>query len=536
MLLAYVDHHDKAYAWAARRRIEAHPKTGAVQIVEVRERVEEIAPPAPSPAHGLLRLRLAKTEEPPGLTYPFAKLSDDELLSVGVPADWLADIRAASEDAFLELSPHLPAEAAESLLQLPPPASSTSRRRRRPTLTHTPTRCAGSGSSRTSRNWRRRSTRPGTSGWFFSTLRSARSSRRIFLAPGASPARPAPARPSLRCIGPCGSPNHRPTPACCSRPSRTRSPPCWRRRSGCWRGRRQMSSREYGLRPSPRSPRNCLSLRPDGARMLPWTTRSRALENAAAEAGLSAKLNFLRSEWAHVVDAWQVTDAAEYIAVPRLGRDRRLGSKQREKFWPVFAAARASLEARSFYTLPGLFTAVTRHYAGNATKPRHRRGARPRRPRTAFPRRDRPAERERSLLLRRSRPAHFSAALLLEGARRRRPRPRRHAQGQLSNIASNPPRRRSPPAGAAARRRRGRRGAQRDGLRVQRAGGQDRRGAGRGGRNERRRGLHQGGPRPGHCAAGDRRFRARARIADPRTGGGSGGRSAGARIVRARRR
>ena len=36
LLLAYVDHHDRAYAWAARRRIEAHPKTGAVQIVEVR--------------------------------------------------------------------------------------------------------------------------------------------------------------------------------------------------------------------------------------------------------------------------------------------------------------------------------------------------------------------------------------------------------------------------------------------------------------------------------------------------------------------
>ncbi|MGH6876910.1 MAG: DNA helicase, partial [Rhizomicrobium sp.] len=46
-LLAYVDHHDRAYAWAERRRIEAHPKTGAIQIVEVRERVEEIAPRLP---------------------------------------------------------------------------------------------------------------------------------------------------------------------------------------------------------------------------------------------------------------------------------------------------------------------------------------------------------------------------------------------------------------------------------------------------------------------------------------------------------
>jgi hypothetical protein len=42
LLLAYVGHHDDAYAWAERRRIEAHPRTGAIQIVEVRERVEEL--------------------------------------------------------------------------------------------------------------------------------------------------------------------------------------------------------------------------------------------------------------------------------------------------------------------------------------------------------------------------------------------------------------------------------------------------------------------------------------------------------------
>ena len=43
MLVAYVDHHDDAYAWAQRRRIEAHPTTGAIQIVEVRELVESVA-------------------------------------------------------------------------------------------------------------------------------------------------------------------------------------------------------------------------------------------------------------------------------------------------------------------------------------------------------------------------------------------------------------------------------------------------------------------------------------------------------------
>ena len=36
-------------SWAERRRIEAHPRTGAIQIVEVRERVEDFvtAPVAP---------------------------------------------------------------------------------------------------------------------------------------------------------------------------------------------------------------------------------------------------------------------------------------------------------------------------------------------------------------------------------------------------------------------------------------------------------------------------------------------------------
>ena len=42
LLLCYVDHHDKAYHWAERRKLETHPKTGAAQLVEVREMVREI--------------------------------------------------------------------------------------------------------------------------------------------------------------------------------------------------------------------------------------------------------------------------------------------------------------------------------------------------------------------------------------------------------------------------------------------------------------------------------------------------------------
>src|SRR6266436_10424740 len=45
LLLCYVDHHDKAYDWAERRKVETHPKTGAAQLVEIRETVQEILVP-----------------------------------------------------------------------------------------------------------------------------------------------------------------------------------------------------------------------------------------------------------------------------------------------------------------------------------------------------------------------------------------------------------------------------------------------------------------------------------------------------------
>src|ERR1035438_9183199 len=40
LLLCYAGHHDQAYEWAERRRLETHPKTGAAQLVEIRETVK----------------------------------------------------------------------------------------------------------------------------------------------------------------------------------------------------------------------------------------------------------------------------------------------------------------------------------------------------------------------------------------------------------------------------------------------------------------------------------------------------------------
>jgi hypothetical protein len=107
-LLCYVDHHDAAYDWAGRRKLETHPKTGAAQLVEIRERVQEIVIPT-------------YVEAPPKLTEKpklYADLSDETLLGYGVPAEWMDDVRNADEDSVLTVSEHLPAEAAEALLEL----------------------------------------------------------------------------------------------------------------------------------------------------------------------------------------------------------------------------------------------------------------------------------------------------------------------------------------------------------------------------------------------------------------------------------
>lgn len=112
LLLCYVNHHDAAYAWATRRKLETHPKTGAAQLVEIREKVVEIVVPV------YVQTTRTSTEKPqPEKLALFGGTSDDFLLGCGVPTEWLADVRVATEETLLTLCDHLPAEAAEALLE-----------------------------------------------------------------------------------------------------------------------------------------------------------------------------------------------------------------------------------------------------------------------------------------------------------------------------------------------------------------------------------------------------------------------------------
>jgi hypothetical protein len=94
LLLCYVGHHDAAYGWAERRRIERHPTTGAAQLIELPERVE----PALSVA---ARAETAAAQPKPLL---FVDVPAEKLLAYGVPTEWLNAVREATRTRCSRLS------------------------------------------------------------------------------------------------------------------------------------------------------------------------------------------------------------------------------------------------------------------------------------------------------------------------------------------------------------------------------------------------------------------------------------------------
>jgi hypothetical protein len=367
-LLAYVGHHDDAYTWAERRRIEAHPRTGAIQIVEVRERVEEVQPPP---------VQVASPEAP--LATPirpvvrlFQSLSADDLLAVGVPQDWVADIQAATEDAFLALAEHLPAEAAEALLEyvgtgrLPKPAVAApadpfshpdALRRFRvvenqealaaaldapwerwavflhPTQQNVVDR-SYTGPARTSGS-------AGTGKTVVALHRAARMARL--------------------------SPEHRVLLTTFSQPLAN----ALARKLAVLMGEAAPVLRQITVSPYQRVADELFQLA-FGRRAVVASDEQVTDAVAKAAESVGAKgftQRFLLSEWRHVVDAWQIADVEAYARVPRLGRKNRMSAGQRERLWPVFAAARASLAKHGLATWPDVFGRTAAFYATRETKP-----------------------------------------------------------------------------------------------------------------------------------------------------------------------
>ncbi len=362
LLLCYVDHHDKAYEWAERRRLEIHPKTGAAQLVEIRETVKEVFVPvyvrAETPAP--LKPRL------------FADKPDEELLGYGVPSEWLNDVRQANEDSLLLLADRLPGEAAEALLELatggkprvaqaavlvtnPFDHPDALRRFRVMTNVEELQRALDFPWEKWTiflhpeqRQWvehdytgpARVSGSAGTGKTIVALHRAVHLARthlesRVLLATFSETLAHALRTRLNRLVG---------------------NEPRLAERIDIY------SVNALGLR---------LYKAHSGLVKLASREDLRELLRTASEAvgGHKFSLHFLLTEWEQVVDAWQLENWEAYRDVARLGRKTRLAEAQRAILWSIFERVRGWLKERGLMTQPAVFTALASAFAGSNNPP-----------------------------------------------------------------------------------------------------------------------------------------------------------------------
>lgn len=334
LLFCYVDHHDKAYAWAEKRKLEVHPQTGAAQIVEVREVVQTVTRPA---------------TERTTVRALFASVSDEQLLSCGIPAEWLPAVRAlADQDALLELASHLPAEAGEALLDMA--------LGRIPTIgyaTLTPTTQDFSVAFQHPDSQRR-----------FRLMGSAEELQRaleypwdkwlVFLHPDQRTLVEGSFNGPIKVCGSAGTGKtvvalHRAVHLARTNPDArilltTLSDPlahALRNKLNCLLAHEPKLAERVDVRALAAQAQRLFRLRePDIARGVTLATKTHILDILRQEvATLQLKgytERFLYAEWHELVDARQLTSWEEYRVTPRLGRKTRLSEQRRQALWAVF--------------------------------------------------------------------------------------------------------------------------------------------------------------------------------------------------------
>lgn len=405
LLLCYVDHHDKAYAWAERRKLETHPKTGAAQLVEIRETVQEIVVPT------YVQADLPLAAPPVGKPALFATRSDGELLGYGVPPEWLGDVKAANEDTLLTLATHLPAEAAEALLELAVggtprvaagavvasqsigemfslddrlPEGHPTRPERRPAPIHTEDAEMAELAARLEAALR---TPP--AGPFehpdarrrFRTITSAEELRRaldypwdkwtVFLHPDQREIVERDYSGPARVSGSAGTGKtivalHRAAHLARQNPDArvlltTFSDPLAH-------ALKTQLRRLIGNEPRLGERIDVHSLDAVALRLYKAHVGAATIADSEIVAGLikesasagghSFSQSFLLSEWEQVVDAWQLQDWEAYRDVVRLGRKTRLPEAQRKALWSIFERVRAGLESGKLITAAQMFTSL----------------------------------------------------------------------------------------------------------------------------------------------------------------------------------
>jgi hypothetical protein len=375
ILLCYVDHHDKAYDWAERRRLEVHPKTGAAQMVEIRETVQEI--------------RIPKYVQTPEVPKPkkelFLGVTDGELLGYGVPADWIATVRVATEDSILGIVDHLPAEAAEALLELATGGRPSTRREAPALAIDEQTSAVFSSASKAAEQEviATQSFEHPDAQRRFRTIDSLEELQRaleypwdkwtVFLHPEqralvernqSGPARVSGSAGTGKTIVALhravylakGNPNGRVLLATYSEPLAN---------ALATRLRRLISNEprlgdriDVGSIPTVgvRLYRSLVG----PLKLSPRDLIVRLMKQALAKSGDSKfSIHFLTSEWDQVVDAWQIDSWEGYRDVGRLGRKTRLREDRRKALWGIFDEVRQGLAKAGVVTEAGMFARLT---------------------------------------------------------------------------------------------------------------------------------------------------------------------------------
>ncbi|MBA2660248.1 MAG: UvrD-helicase domain-containing protein [Nitrosospira sp.] len=357
LLLCYVDHHDKAYDWAERRKLETHPATGAAQLVEIRETIKEIVVPVYVQTKFTAELKFAAGKKPVYIT-----ASDDELLGYGIPAEWLDDVKnATTEDALLALTDHLPAEAAEALLEL-----ATGGRPRVPQ----PAVAAANPFDHPDAQRR------------FRVMTNVEELQRaldfpwekwtVFLHPEqrqwverdyAGPARVSGSAGTGKTIVALHRAAHLARTHPDARVLLTTFSDTLANALQTKLKRLLGSEPRLAERIDVHS-LNAIGLRLYKAHIGPITIASREVlrglvqEAASAVGGHKFGLHFLLAEWEQVVDAWQLDNWEAYRDVVRLGRKTRLPEAQRLVLWSISERIRAGLKARKLITHAELFSSL----------------------------------------------------------------------------------------------------------------------------------------------------------------------------------
>ena len=356
LLLCFVDHHDKAYDWAERRKLETHPKTGAAQLVEIRETVKEVVVPV------YVQTEVVLTQAPaPVLKQLFADSTDEELLRYGIPAEWLNDVKKATEDTLLALADHLPAEAAEALLELatggkpraaqPVPATANpfdhpDAQRRFRVMTNV-------------EELQRALDFP----WEKWTVFLHPEQRQRVVRDYAGPARVSGSAGTGKTIVAL----HRAAYLARTHPEArvllTTFSDTLANALHTKLKRLIGNEPRLGERMDVHS-LNAIGLRLYKAHIGPVTiashenVRELVKGTASAVGGHKFGVHFLLTEWEQVVDAWQLETWESYRVVARLGRKTRLPEPQRAVLWSIFERVRGGLKERKLTTFAGLFTAL----------------------------------------------------------------------------------------------------------------------------------------------------------------------------------